>query len=441
MATSKKIKLGRCSKSEISYDTLPHEQVVILHDYTSYYGPTAALNDNTPLQFDVTNAGSDFIDPSDMYLKMKVKITKANGDNLASTDKVAPVNHIGAAMFSQFDFVMNNAVISQPTNMHHYKSYLHHLTNLPLDVKNTMLFMEGWHSDQAGSFDDAGNTGFVERAKRFALSKEVELKVKLHTDLGFQQKLIPNNVHIRITLTRAKNAFCLQSHDTVDTQNPQEQYKLTITHAELQVRKVRLEPGCQLEIERRILHGSGAHFPINHIVMKCFNIPTGSSTHSIDSLFEGQRPNVTVMGLVPNENFNGTWPSTPWNFQHHNVNFLELNIDGQPVPSHPLQPDYAGDKYMDAYETLYRGRLMLGTESTHGIKYGDYKNGNCLYIFNLTADKSDGMGLATRPFGQVNVALRFTSPTTETLTLVVFAEFSNIITIFGDRQVAFDYAR
>ena len=96
---------------------------------------------------------------------------------------------------------------------------------------------------------------------------------------------------------------------------------------------------------------------------------------------------------------------------------------------------------MDAYETLYRGRLMLGTESTHGIKYGDYKNGNCLYIFNLTADKSDGMGLATRPFGQVNVALRFTSPTTETLTLVVFAEFSNIITIFGDRQVAFDYAR
>ena len=78
MATSKKIKLGRCSKSEISYDTLPHEQVVILNDYTSYYGPTAALNDNTPLQFDVTNAGSDFIDPSDMYLKMKVKITKAN---------------------------------------------------------------------------------------------------------------------------------------------------------------------------------------------------------------------------------------------------------------------------------------------------------------------------------------------------------------------------
>ena len=441
MAT-KQLRMDPCSKSEINYDTLPREQIVIVGDYTAYHGPTSALNDNTPIQFDIKGSGADYLDPSDIYLKLKVKLTKSDGNPVDSSNNVAPINDIGNAMFSNLDLVMNNAVVSNTSNMHHYKCYMSSLTNLSEDVKKTQLYMEGWHRDAAEKFDGPTNEGFLARKARFGNGNEVELKIKLQTDLGFQNRLIPNEVDLRITLTRAKDSFCLQSFDTVDAQNPQEQYKLSVTHAELQVRKVKLEPSCQVGLEKRIFSGSGAHFPVNHMVMKSYNIPTNSSTHSIDGLFNGQRPVMCMMGLVKNTAHNGDYKTSPWNFEHHSLNFLELNVDGQPVPSHPLQPDYAGGRYIDSFETIYRGNLMLGSDMTHGIRYSDYKDGYCLYAFNLTADKSDGSThFVGKNFGNVRLALRFAKPTTETLTLIVLGQFSNIVTIHGNRQVVFDYAR
>lgn len=440
MAT-KQLRAEQCSKSEIMYDVLPREQVVIVGDYTAYYGPISALNDGTPLQFDIKGAGTDYLDPSDIYLKLKVKITKADGKNIESTNAVAPINDIGNAMFSNVDLVMNNVVVSETSNMYGAKCYGSTLFSLPQDVKDTHLFMEGWHADQATKFDDALNTGYQVRRDRFALSKEVELKTKIHTDLSFQNRLIPSGIDLRMTLTRARDNYCLQSFDTVTETEPQEEYKLKITHAELQVRKVKLEPSCQLHLEKRII-STGAHFPVNHIVMKSYNIPSNSSTHVIDGLYNGQTPVMCMMGLTKNTSHNGDWKTTPWNYQHFDLNFLELNVEGTPVPSHPLQPDYAGGQYMDCFDTIYRGNLLLGSDMTHGVTYSDYKDGYCLYCFNLTPDKSDGSShVARKEFGNVRLALRFAKATTETLTLVVLGQFSNVITIHGNRQVVFDYAR
>ena len=78
----------KCTKSEVSYDSLPFQQVAIEKSYTVYLGPKAALNDEAPLQFDISGSGEDYWDPSEMFLKLKGKIVKADAAR-------TPVNHGG----------------------------------------------------------------------------------------------------------------------------------------------------------------------------------------------------------------------------------------------------------------------------------------------------------------------------------------------------------
>ena len=61
-----------CSKSEITYDSLPFKQVAILDDYTVHHGPKSALNDDAPLTFEIAGSGEDYMDLSDLTLKLKV---------------------------------------------------------------------------------------------------------------------------------------------------------------------------------------------------------------------------------------------------------------------------------------------------------------------------------------------------------------------------------
>ena len=434
----------KCTKSEVSYDSLPFQQVAIEKSYTVYLGPKAALNDEAPLQFDISGSGEDYWDPSEMFLKLKGKIVKADAAKSAvnhggpTPSTVGVVNDIANAMFSQIDVVLNDTVISQSSNMYGYKCYLSNLLSYTPEVKNAQMYMQGWERDTPEKFSLVTNEGYVSRRKRFENSNEFEVKVRLHTDLTFQNRLIPNHVTARLTLTRAKNAFCLLAFDGGD--NPP-QYSINLTYANLQVRKVQLAPDHQLMIEQKILGGQGAHFPITHTVMKNYTIPEGYSTHEIDGLFMGQRPYAITIGFVKNTAFTGTLTLNPFEFKHYDLNYLSLNVDGTPVPSQPLQPNYEMKHYTECYETLFKGTCMLGSDVTHGISYGDYTGGYCLYCFNLTPDNSDGTShISQRKTGNVRLSIKWAKPLPETVTLIVLGQLQNTITIDKTRNVLFDYA-
>ena len=266
--------------------------------------------------------------------------------------------------------------------------------------------------------------------------KEFELKGRVYTDLTFQNRLVPNGVTARLTLTRARPEFCLMAFE-----DDGPSYVASIAYANLEVRKVKLAPEVQLDIEQRVLGGAGAHFPITHTVMKNFTIPAGYSTHEIDGLFMGQRPYAVTLGFVRNSAFNGAWNRHPFRFDHFQLSCLSLSVDGKPVPSHPLEPDYGKGDYVDAYETLYKGSRMLGDDVSSGIRMADYPEGYCLYVFNLTPDKSDGHShLSERKSGNVRLSMKWRVPLPETVTLIVLGQHENTITIDGHRNVVFDYA-
>ena len=81
---------------------------------------------------------------------------------------------------------------------------------------------------------------------------------------------------------------------------------------------------------------------------------TGIPGESLDNIILGQLPKRIIIGFVDNKAFNGHRALNPFNFEHININFLCLYVDGVQVPSKPLQPNFgASNLYIDAYHTLF----------------------------------------------------------------------------------------
>ena len=78
--------------------------------------PIIKLEDNGPVEFVIDNASDKFLDLNNSFLKVKCKITKANGQNLADADKVSVINYLVSFLFSQVDILLGGKAISSSTN-------------------------------------------------------------------------------------------------------------------------------------------------------------------------------------------------------------------------------------------------------------------------------------------------------------------------------------
>jgi len=70
----------------------------------------------------------------------------------------------------------------------------------------------------------------------------------------------------------------------------------------------------------------------------------------------GQLLTCLVVGLVSNTAFNGSRRHNPFNFQHFNLSEIAVYLDGQ--QQHvlkPIQPNYEGNLYIRAYNSLFSG--------------------------------------------------------------------------------------
>ena len=102
-----------------------------------------------------------------------------------------------------------------------------------------------WKDDVAGSFNLSTSEGHSARKEMVLDSKEFELKGRLYSNLTIQNRLIPNGVTARLTLSRSKPEFC---HRAFEAENAN--YKVNITNASLEACNVKLAPEIQLNIEQ-----------------------------------------------------------------------------------------------------------------------------------------------------------------------------------------------
>ena len=95
---------------------------------------------------------------------------------------------------------------------------------------------------------------------------------------------------------------------------------------------------------------------------------------------------------------------------------------------------------MRSYLSLYEATGQLGTNTSHGISYEDYVGGYALWAFDFTPDQGSDEGhFHPIKSGQLRVELQFADALTETVNVILYAEFDNTIEINSLREVILDY--
>ncbi len=116
------------------------------------------------------------------------------------------------------------------------------------------------------------NHGFAERVKAVEGSKE--LYTRLHVDSFNTDRLLFNQVDIKIKLTKQKISFCLLGDPKV---------RVNFLQADLYVRKVLVNPDV-IVAHQKLMETHNAQYPIKRTEMKNFPIVKGLSKIIINNL-------------------------------------------------------------------------------------------------------------------------------------------------------------
>ena len=427
-----------CGKSELDLFSLPPTQTTIESSQSIEYRPIATLTDDSPIEFLISGSADEYVDLSETYVRLTVRLKKSNGADLVTKDEaeawgadkiIGPVNNWLHSLFCQVDMDLNGVLTTSSTNTYPYRAYLENLLSYGKDASDSQLALGMWYKDTAGKFNSLqeDNLGFNARLLRIANSNKATMYGRPHLDLCFQDKLLLNGVDIKLRFVRSKDAFSVMRGGIVK-----------IEDMSLFVRKVKVNSHFQLE-HIKGLEKTTAKYPIKRVETKAYSIPQGHLRYVQENLFLGQRPKRIILGMVKNSAFNGYSDENPFEFKHYSTNFVALYIDGVQVPSKAYKPNFANRLYDRCYVSLFESLGITNKNVGIDISYTDYLNGYTLFGFDLTPDLDHSGHFHLVKEGNVRLELNFETALPETVNLIVYAEFDNIIEIDKARNVHFDY--
>lgn len=465
-----------CSVSPLEWFRILPTQTAVEKTSDVEYQSLTSLKNNAPVEFYIPASTDDYLDLKNSKLFLSFRIIQndhvmCNDDNI-----VAPINDIFNGLWSNVELFMNDRLISHSNNTHGYTSMISHLIHDSEESLHSERSLRLLYKDTAGQMDhvnatdanmkqlikgfhmmekeivltenneasreipfdvahvrieNPGNYGLHQRFLFTRTSKKVSVMGSLRIDMFEQERYLPNGVSLKLRFHRQREPFTMMSADGAV-------YKLDLEEAYMLIRKVKTSPGVQLGHAESLMK-MPAKFPITRKECKVMSLSKDVNTFVKDNIFLGQLPKRVVIGMVDNQAFAGSFQLNPYNFQHMNVNFMQLYSDGEPVLSQPLKPSIADGDYLQCYETLYRGFDRLDGSRSSIIKREDWDKGYSLFAFDLTPDYDDDDHYPIIKHGNLRLEINFTAAITKPINIIVYAEFDNIVEITGNRNIQMDY--
>ncbi|XP_059487058.1 uncharacterized protein F54H12.2-like [Neocloeon triangulifer] len=279
-----------------------------------------------------------------------------------------------------------------------------------------------------------------------ALGEEV-----LNTGVGLLKdnlrgKSLKESVRERVTL--AGNNLTKRAADKLETmvgsglkpaKKPELSPRVIIEDATLYVRKITLNPSILLA-HAKILQQKTALYHFRRTEMLHYTIGQNVFQKSVENMLNGRVPQRIIMGLMKNSAFNGSYTQNVFNFEHFNLNYLNLSINGMTVGGKPLTPNYATGEYMQPYLMTFFGTGIGLSDDGHCISRDDFPNGFCLYCWDLTPDLSASEAhWSSTQDGNIRIEVGFAKELETTVSMIVYAEYRETLEIDRSRQCSLVY--
>ena len=400
-----------------------------------YWEPIASSNtlDNRDIQFHIDAADKLFIDPQHSYVKMRLKIQNNDDTALADDAEVSVINYIAATMWKQIDLYLANNII-QSSNDYHYQANMEVGLSYNANAKNTWLQSSLYYEDTARKFNELNNTnlGYQKRKNHFAKSRGVELISRLHLGFFNQQKLLLDNVPMKLVFQRNRDDMCLLTANDTNV-------KIEIEDMMVVVRRVKLADHVYNSINA-YLSKNDAIYPITRSTIKTFTKPAGVRDISINNqLSTPDIPTRIIIGMVSNAAYSGAKALNPFEFKHFNINYADVRVNAKSVLTRPLRMDMASRQYLDVYNALMITLGLVGRDDGYNISRDQFDGGYFLLGVDLTPTLCNGAYADPIQSGNVDIELKFAQQLPETVTIIVYCQYSNKIIINKAHQVTTNF--
>ena len=348
---------------------------------------------------------------------------------MAEEDYVSLVNLSPAALFSNCHAYVNKVRVTDGSikNAFPYFSYLTKQLSYGEDAKSTHLELAGYIEDEEGNAAATGrdsNSAIKIRGKNIYGSRVYDFSTNLDIDLFNVERLMHCSAELKIELERGSDDFVLLTKE-----NRNGEFKIELVSLYLSFRRVELTDAAFDAIQKKYMSNTLV-YPIIRSPINKFDIPPNQSNASI-VIQRGRIPHFFLFGMVRAAASEGATNLNPFYFDHFNINFVNVKVNGVSIPTTPFKPNFGRGQYSREIRAFY-DNVGVGYGNYGNITPARWRDGNIFFAYDLSPDRCFGTHIHDQHEGLLELELGFSRPLIHHVNVITFSSFNDLLTIGHD---------
>ena len=423
---------------ELDFSTLPATQCGIINSRYTYIPLKNQLSENGPWELTLTNNNRSYLNPKKTYVVFSFEITDQDGNHVEQGGTMenpllyAPINNIAHSIIKSYTMHINGQMVFHNSTNYAYQSYLESTLMYGSEAKNSTLTAAGYfHEPKVG---DIKSPGFIARSNMVKKKGLVQVACNISIDLMNQPKVLINACNVKLTLYPNKSDFLIEGYNLGGTQ-----LKLHVRDVYAIVNEFDLADGLANELEIALQEHKNIQYPLISPQVRSFYIEANRLDAPANTVFTSKMPRRIFVGLVSADAYNGTYNTSPFNFQHFNLTDIHVDYCGQSVPARPFNLDFKSGKYIEPYIQLQESLGHARTNFTNNsISKEMFCNGGyTIFGFELSPVAQDHNLFELVRQTNVSIRLNFGEKTPAGgLYAIIYGEFDNLMNL-SDLRVPF----
>lgn len=294
---------------------------------------------------------------------------------------------------------------------------------------------------------------------------------RLHGDIFNSGRMLPDGVNVHIKLLPTSDQFRIISSSVVTTVDTPTDTVLANVQEKVLIEDIYLvvpyitpsDPAYQMN-NLMFTKGQHAQYPLNRLLMRTRQIPTGSTRTMLENIFTGQLPNRFFFGVIPTSNVQGAYDKNPFHFSNwyqkdnngkdvgtntsaghlQYVKDVAVIYNGGRLPTVPYDlvrtpTETHNHSMLRPYYDLMESLEMWGKSGGISLTRDYWMENLAIYGFDFNPDGSESDNFNVPKRGNLDLDISMDKATTTDLTVIMCGEFESIIYIRPDRTVYTDF--
>lgn len=292
--------------------------------------------------------GESYLDLSSILIKIELSIVKENGEAYIHTDLNQPSlpSLVLPSLFSSIQASFNSV---QVANVEHYPylSFFKTYLSSSYEMSRNVLSTQGFFEDQLGKFENpADNSSYKTRQSLAKNSSIMQFVGRLHWDFESISRYLLSGIDLDITMQLSKPSFFVYDAHSVANKMP----TFKIHSASLICKRLTIAPEILAAHSLMLEKNIRAKYSYCSGNIKTFALSSGARSFNVESIFNGQLPNVLVVAFVESASFLGEYGKNIYNFQSFNIQQLKLYVNN--ILLRPINVDCDKRQTADCYYSL-----------------------------------------------------------------------------------------